>query len=138
MKVYIDIDGVLLTRSLNIPEYGEEFIVFLTEHYECYWLTTHCRNGENKAINYLKQYYNEDIVQRLSLIKPVNWDLKKTEGIDFHSDFIWLDDYPFEAEKLDLEKNDCLNRLIVVDLSNKKELEKLKIKLERISLMKGS
>ena len=46
----------------------------------------------------------------------------KTEGIDFDSDFIWLDDYPFQAE-LSVLRNFCAeNSLYRVNLSNKDEL----------------
>ncbi len=56
IKAYLDIDGVLLTRKHNLPEHIEEFIDFMLSHFDCYWLTTHCRNGENRVINYLSQF----------------------------------------------------------------------------------
>jgi len=126
MKIYIDIDGVLLDKSLKPSIYGKEFIQFLTDNFECYWLTTHCRGGENKAVNYLEKYYDEETVERIKLIKKTDWMDKKTEAIDFNCNFIWLDDYPFNVEKVDLKNNNCFDSLIVVDLSNENELQTIK------------
>ncbi len=122
MKVYIDIDGVLLTNDLSIPEYGLKFINFLTENFECFWLTTHCRTGENKSIEYLERFYSEDAINKLKKIKTTDWVDKKTEAIDFNSEFIWLDDSPFNFEKQDLIKRERLESLIVVNLNKEKEL----------------
>jgi hypothetical protein len=125
MKIYLDIDGVLLTRSLRLPKHGREFILFLTDHCDCYWLTTHCRAGGNKAIEYLEKFYDQDIVEKLKLIKKTDWVDKKTEGIDYSSTFIWLDDNPFHSEIVDLKNKNCLGSLIVVDLSNENELKEV-------------
>ena len=134
MKIYIDIDGVLLTKSMQPPEYSEKFIDFLTSKYNCYWLTTHCRTGENKAIQYLSNYYRDEIIEKLELIKPTDWNDKKTEGIDFSSEFIWLDDYPFNAEKQELIKMKSLDSLIQVDLTNENELKNVELKIKSLTL----
>jgi len=55
-------------------------------------------------------------------IKQTNWDALKTEGIDFDTDFIWLEDYPFEAEKKVLQQKGKLKSLIEVNLSRDNEL----------------
>lgn len=73
MKIYQDLDGVILEKDLTIPDYGKEFISFLVANHYCYWLSTH-------------------------------WTDLKTEAIDLNSDFIWLEDYPFEPEKIVLKK----------------------------------
>ena len=133
MNIYLDIDGVLLTRDHSVPEYGEEFIAYLTSHHEVNWLTTHCRGGENRAIDYLSQYYSETILAKLSKVKPTDWKDQKTEAIDFNSEFIWLDDYPFESEKRVLKKHNRIDALMVVDLKREGELKRVKMKIEQLS-----
>ena len=95
MKIYLDIDGVLLTRDHKIPEYAEEFISYLISHHEVFWLTTHCRGGVNGAIKYLSQFYSGTILAGLKQVIHTDWMDVKTEAIDFNSEFIWLEDFPF-------------------------------------------
>ena len=61
-------------------------------------------------------------MQKLAKIKPTCWEDLKTEGIDFDSNFIWLDDYPFQAEESVLENFGASDSLIKVNLSNEGEL----------------
>ena len=70
----------------------------------------------------LSHYFPPNIIKMLHQVKPTKWDTLKTEGIDFDSDFYWIDDYAFEAEKQVLIRKDCINRLIVVNLNRKNEL----------------
>lgn len=133
MKIYIDIDGVILKKNLTIPDHAEEFILFLTINYDCYWLTTHCRGGSNRAIDYLSQYYPGATIERFKMIKQTNWEALKTEAIDFNADFIWLDDYPFESEKIVLKEHHKMNALIVVNLNRKNELAMIQKEIETIS-----
>lgn len=122
MKIYLDIDGVLLTRKQEIPENIDMFLDFVTKNFDCYWLTTHCRTGENKTLNYLSNFYSDELIDKIKDIKPINWVSKKTEAIDFNSNFLWLDDYPFQSEKEDLIKYNRLENLIVVNLNTDNEL----------------
>jgi len=133
MKIYIDIDGVLLKKNLIIPDYAEEFISFLTINFDCYWLTTHCRGGNNDAIDYLSKYYDEETIEHLELIKQTDWTTLKTEAIDLMSAFIWLDDYPFESEKSVLKAHHQNDALIIVDLNRKNELVRIQEKIKTIA-----
>ena len=125
MKIYVDIDGVLLTKNHKLPVDVIEFIEFLVNNFECYWLTTHCRGGENKSIEYLKNFFLEKEINHFRKFKETNWNDLKTEAIDFKSNFIWLEDYPFESEKKVLAKNKKSENLIEVDLRRKKELNRV-------------
>jgi len=54
MNIYLDIDGVLITKN-GQPALGVvEFLTYLTKNHTVYWLTTHCRGGESNAVEYLK------------------------------------------------------------------------------------
>jgi hypothetical protein len=123
MNVYLDIDGVLLTKHGKVPEGAGNLIRHLVQHFNCFWLTTHCRIGTNKAVEYLRQYYSKEFINYLEKVQATNWLDLKTEGIDFTKDFIWLEDYPFESEKKVLVENNQLDALILVNLTQENALE---------------
>ena len=123
-KIYIDIDGVLLDYKTGEPaKHAEKLIMFLTSgRYECYWLTTHCKGDNIPTLQYLSGHFSEKVMKRLSKVKATDWDTLKTEAIDFGSDFIWLDDYPFQAE---ISALDCVHKrtsLCTVNLEREDEL----------------
>lgn len=131
-KIYVDIDGVLVTAKETRPAvHVAEFIEFITENFSCYWLTTHCKGESRHAISYLQRYLNKDLIEKLSAFQPTNWDTSKMEAIDFSSDFYWLDDCPLQFEKKILEKNNCFSQLIVVNLNNPDELLNVMKKLKQ-------
>jgi hypothetical protein len=129
-KLYLDIDGVLLTKRLTEPaEHVAQFIEYLTENFECFWLTTHCKGNERTALGYLKQFLDQHVIEQLERVKPTMWTTMKTEALDLTCDFYWLDDNPFQMEIEFLRSHDKLDRLILVDLNNKDELLKIKKRL---------
>ncbi len=121
-KLYLDIDGVLLTnKNIHAAEDVVSFLKFVTEHFDCYWLSTHCKGDTLSAVNYVSDYI-PNCESFLSKIKPTQWNTLKTEAIDFDSDFFWLDDYPMIAERLVLQQHGKESCLIVVELSRHDEL----------------
>lgn len=131
-KLYLDVDGVLLTcKNKRTAESSEVFIDYILQHFDCYWLTTHCKTGNtHSVIMYLSGFFPPRVIKKLEQIKPTIWNTLKTEGIDFTSDFVWLDDYVFQGEKNELRKHDCLNSLMLIDLNRDKELLKVTEKLQ--------
>lgn len=126
-KIYLDIDGVLLTtKQKQVAKDAVEFINYVTDNFDCYWLTTHCKGDNSSVIKYLSMYFDKKTLIKIASIKPTNWMTLKTEAIDFSSYFYWIDDYPFYAEKKVLEKKNCSNKLIVADLNNMDELNRIK------------
>lgn len=116
--LYLDIDGVLLTKQ-GIPAlHLVEFLKFATNQFDCYWLTTHCDGDATTAFLYLVGKIPSEAVQFLEKIKPTKWKLWKPEGIDFSQDFIWLDDCAFEGDKKMLNDHQALEKLITVDLKS--------------------
>jgi hypothetical protein len=130
VKIYLDIDGVLLAKDKKVPEHGEAFLSYLVRYHDCYWLTTHCHGGGSNAVEYLAQYYPDSVLQTLERVKKTDWMTLKTEAIDFDSDFFWLDDCPFESEKNVLKKHNKINSLIIVNLKREDELKLIQEKLE--------
>ena len=132
-KIYIDIDGVLLDYMTGKPaEHAEELIMFLTSgRYDCYWLTTHCKGDAQTALDYLSEHFSGKTMRRLRRIQPTQWTDLKTEAIDLMSDFIWLEDHPFQAEISALDALHKRASLCMVDLNREHEL------LNVINFIKG-
>ena len=130
-KLYLDIDGVLLTnRNPRAADRAIELIDFILSRFDCYWLTTHCRESNStNALRMLTSYFPLSVIEKLKQFKPTQWDTLKTVAIDFNSDFCWLDDYVLEAEKKELEHHKYLQHLLLVDLMNDNEFTSIMQKL---------
>jgi len=114
-KLYLDIDGTLIRRGA--PAEGvAEFLAFATEHFDCYWLSTHCQGDAKAVFLYLVGKLPEEAVPSLGKIKATSWDTMKTEAIDFSEPFFWLDDNLFDAERQVLVEHGALDRHIRIDL----------------------
>lgn len=120
LNIYLDIDGVLISDAVD--SYGKpsehilDFLKFITENHNCYWLTTHCMNGENHVEEFLQKKLPPEAMLYVSLIKPLDWKQWKTEAIDFNQDFRWIDDDVYEEEMEMLRKHNCEDKLIKVNL----------------------
>ena len=133
MKLYIDIDGVLLNYDTDTrADHSVELIDYITKEFDCYWLTTHCKGDSAPAIEYLSGYFPPEIIEKLKKVKPTYWEDLKTEGIDFDRNFIWLDDYPFNAELSVLENFGVSDSIYRVNLANENELENVLTHLKGI------
>lgn len=138
VKLYLDIDGVLLhTKKPCVAECAAEFIDYVTTHFDCYWLTTHCKGDAATVQKYLAEYFPAEVMEKIKRIKPSNWDALKTDGINLDEEFYWLDDYPFRAELDVLKQHNCEERCIVVDLNSSSELWNIKVKLGMKLLLKN-
>ncbi len=126
-KLYLDIDGVILTKKhTSQADNLEEFIDFILKNFECYWLTTHCKGDKNVTLKYLAQYLEITLIDKLKAIKPTMWSTLKTEAIDMNDDFIWIDDEPMQAEIEKLIEAGKLDKLKIVRLGNADELLRIK------------
>jgi hypothetical protein len=125
-KLYLDIDGVLLTtKQTTTADFAIPFIDFVTNNFECYWLTTHCKGNINSPLTYLARHFDSLTLENLQKIKPTNWTTLKTEAIEFSSDFIWVDDNPFVSEINILTAHSSNDKLIIADLNNPDELKRI-------------
>ena len=113
--LYVDIDGVLLANEHNLTQGATEFIKYVADNFEVYWLTAHCRDGNaDWAVEYVNRTSKEDLTPWLSKFKPTSWGMFKTDAIDMAKDFIWFDDDVFEEEYeilKDAKKLDCLHEV---------------------------
>jgi hypothetical protein len=125
-KLYLDIDGVLLTNKHTKPaDDSSLFIEYIVDKFDCFWLTTHCKGDAENAIKYLAGYFDEKILKVLTEIKATNWTTLKTEAIVFSHEFVWIEDYPFKSEKEVLLSYNRLGSLVLVDLNNRNELRRV-------------
>jgi hypothetical protein len=127
MNIYLDVNGVLIANNGAPAIDVVPFLKEVTEKHQAFWLTTHCKRGENHAVEYLTQLLPKEALPHLQKIKPTDWDKLKTEAIDFSKDFRWFDDYPMKVEREILAKNGAEDKLIICDASRGEQLlEKLK------------
>lgn len=104
-KIYFDIDGTI--KGTASPK--EDIIALLRyclDHYpdSIYWLTSHCRGGENYVDFALRGEFPDDLVDELcEKVQSTDWNELKTEAIDMDSDFVWFDDNLFDTERKVLE-----------------------------------
>ena len=116
MKIYLDIDGVLLTKTGESTTGLLDFLKRATQH-ECLWLTTHCKDESLDHVEmHLKPKVSEEVWSYLKKVKANGWSYLKTEGIDFSSDFLWFDDNLLHAEEQVLKENKAFNNFRLVDL----------------------
>ena len=90
MKLYLDIDGVLLhPKEDKAAEHAAELIEYITSEFDCYWLTTHCKGDSGPAVQYLSEYFPDRIVEKLTKIKPTYWETPRVRA--YFCDFpFWL------------------------------------------------
>jgi hypothetical protein len=113
MKLYTDIDGVLLGKSNKtgwpiLANHAQQYIEYSLANFDMYWLTTHCRGSADTALNYLSPYCTAEMLTLLEQIKATNFKTFKTEALS--GDFIWVDDQPTAYEFMMLEQNGWLER----------------------------
>jgi len=131
MVLYLDIDGSLIMTTekhlASICELGLgclEFLQYATRHFECRWLTFHARTGfTNNVSRVFRQAVGVNALPKewlliLENIKPAPWCLHKTDGIDFTTDFYWLDDAASEYDLNILAERNLSSRLIKAHLNH--------------------
>jgi len=141
--LYLDVDGVLLGKAkpddvrVALAKHAGEFIEYCLQHYECYWLTTHCPDGDSTpVIDLLKMYVaDKGVMKLIETIHATSWRMVKIEAIDLESDFYWIEDRPTSYEIEQLERHNALHRLIQVDTRrNPDDLKRAMSLLEETSL----
>ncbi|MFZ1626632.1 MAG: hypothetical protein WAT81_02395 [Candidatus Moraniibacteriota bacterium] len=116
-KLYLDIDGVLLRKDGTPAEGLVEFLSFVTNTFECYWLTTHCDGDSDQVFLYLVGLVPSEALPFIEKIRPTRFGALKTEGIDFTGPFYWLDDTVFESEQSVLARYGVVESFLHVDIN---------------------
>ena len=131
MVLYLDIDGsLILTTERHLASNCVvglgclEFLQFATKHFDCRWLTFHARKGfTNNVSRVFRQAIGVNALPAewqivIDQIKPAPWCRYKTDGIDFGSDFYWLDDAASDYDQQILAERNMSNRLIKAHLNH--------------------
>ena len=131
MILYLDIDGsLILTSERHLASKCElglgclQFLQYATQNYDCRWLSFHARKGfTNNVSRVFRQAIGVHTLPKewnvvLDRIQPAPWCSHKTDGIDFTTDFYWLDDAASEYDQKILAERRMSNRLIKVHLNH--------------------
>ena len=58
----------------------------------------------------------KDLVERAAeIVRPSDFEVLKTDGIDFSRPFVWFDDNLFQSEQMVLEEHGCLSSHFLMD-----------------------
>lgn len=120
-KLFLDVDGVLLGKNapgdarVVLARHTEEFVDFILEHFDCYWLTTHCSGDAGPVLRHLKPYCSPELLTKLKTLKLTKWATLKTEALEGLTEFVWLDDAPLATELQWLKRKGFSKRLVRVD-----------------------
>lgn len=117
MKVYIDIDGVLLGTQggkIVLARHAAEFVEFILANFDCDWATGHCVGDIQTVLDYLRPYVSSELLARITTIKPTTWGVLKTDCMS--GDFYWVEDAPLQAEIADLARRGMSDRIIEIDV----------------------
>src|SRR3989344_7981659 len=115
-NIYLDIDGVILTRGVVPASHLSRFLKYILDNYSVFWLTSKYHGETKKILMYLSKFLTPEIISLLGQIKPTSFDLDKTEAIDFSRNFFWLDDELFDSEKNTLRMHNVYDSWIELDL----------------------
>ena len=118
-NIYLGIDGVILTRGTVPALHLEMFLSYILTRYSVSWLSSRCRGKSEETVNYLSQFLPPTTINLIRKIKPTNFDLDKTEAIDFTKRFFLLDGPLFDSEKNTLKKYGKYDSWIELDLIKK-------------------
>ena len=121
-NLYIDIDGVLLGKKapenveIILANHAEKFLKFCISNYDCFWLTTHCKDGTSEELkNILKRYADSSVLSLIDSVATLKWNTFKTEAIDYNKEFYWIEDQLLAYEIDQLKVNNALNRWVQID-----------------------
>jgi len=118
--IYLDIDGVLLTKDLKPANYVQEFLQFVISNHpnSTYWLTTRCQCDSLRTVREIEHLFDDKkTIELMKKIKPTTWlGSAKTDAIDFKSNFLWFDDNLFWREREVLVSHGVFDNWIEVDL----------------------
>lgn len=122
-RLYIDIDGVILSHirgdgpmGFVLKDKSDDFIIWATDNFDCYWLTAWSTNGQQKMI---KSFLLPHLPKQAKKIKYSVWSDLKTEGIDMTDDqWIWIDDNLLKSEQQKLKETGMLNNFIKINAQN--------------------
>lgn len=115
-NIYIDIDGVILTKGVLPALHLDKFLRYILNNYSVFWLSSRYQGDTKEIIKYLSKFLTPETLSLVSQIKTTSFRLDKTEAIDFSKAFFWLDNELFDSEKNALKKHNNYDSWIEINL----------------------
>ena len=115
-NIYLDVDGVILTKGVMPALHLDKFLRHILSKYSVFWLTPRCHGDTKNVVRYVSQFFPPETLGLLKKIKPTSFDLDKTEAIDFSKKFFWLDCELFVSEANTLSARGKYNSWIEMNL----------------------
>ena len=115
MKLFLDIDGVLIDKYGNLADGAVSFLQWAINNHEPYWISTRTRDGTHRGA--LIGFHGKIDETIIKAIQPVRWRTLKTEAVPIENlDWVWIDDELLHAERAVLEGSGALDRFIQVKI----------------------
>ena len=115
MKLFLDIDGVLLTKRGSLAEGAEAFLLWAVENHKPYWISTRTRDGTHRGA--LRAFHGKLDPQTIQTVRPARWDTLKTEALPLGSrNWVWIDDEILHTEQAILIAGGALDRFVQVNI----------------------
>jgi len=102
MKIYLDIDDTLINTDIyntRPANHLKEFLEYMLENHDVYWLTTHCNGDATVPVSYISKFVPQEVVNLTMRIKPTRWEIRKIDAINLDEDFLWFDDVLMDSEE---------------------------------------
>ncbi|MCK5940965.1 MAG: hypothetical protein KAI24_03255 [Planctomycetes bacterium] len=131
MKVFLDIDGVLLGTDRERPtrmalaDHAVEFLQFVTANFDVAWLAPQCRGDADAAVQHLVRHSRmserERVMSAAAKVRATDYRALRTEALPRDGAFVWFDDGPAERELAFLRQRGWLDRWQWVDTREEPE-----------------
>ena len=107
MRLYLDVDGVLLGRGpasaadIALAGGADDLLTFALDRFDVRWLTTHGRDGTTDGVlAHLAEFASADFLALAARVQPTLWSTVKVEAFEgSNGDFVWFDDAPLAVER---------------------------------------
>lgn len=131
MKIFLDVDGVLLgidrerPQRLLLADHALDFLAFVLARAEVWWLTPHCRGDGRTVVDHIVRHSKasdrERVLKLAPQVRATDYRALRTEALPADGRFVWLDDAPEQGELAMLRSRGWLDRWLFVDTREEPE-----------------
>jgi hypothetical protein len=146
VKLYVDVDGVLLRRRVRadgrkrgfeLARYGFQFMSWAVLAFECRWLTRLDRRGGDYRIRRAFRLalgvpqFDNDLEVFFHCVKPTYWEGCMAEAIGLDGGFYWIARDPDARSLAVLRRRGLMKRLILCSgKDDPQEFARIRLQLE--------